>query len=89
MTMHLPTDLEALVQKRLATGAYSSAEEVIRHALEAQETEDTWSVEERQALDVKIDRALEQISMGSAYGPKEARQRLSAMRAAHLANPSR
>ncbi len=87
--MHLPTDLEALVQKRLATGAYSSAEEVIRQALQSQESKDTWSVDERQALDVKIDRALEQVSTGSADGPEEAQQRLVAMRAAHLANPSR
>ena len=89
MPLELPTDLEALVRKRLASGAYASAEEVIRRALEAQEAEDNWTEEERQALDVKIDRALEQVAAGKTYGPKEARQKLATMREAHLASMSR
>lgn len=89
MLLQLPTDLEALVQKRLASGAYASAEEVIRRALEAQEVEDNWTEEERRALDAKIDRALEQVASGKTYGPEEARQKLATMREAHLANLSR
>jgi len=89
MSLQLPTDLEALVQKRLASGAYTSAEDVIRRALEAQEAEESWTEEERRALDAKIDRALEQIATGNMYGPEEARQKLATMREAHLVNMSR
>ena len=86
MPLQLPTDLEALVQKRLASGDYASAEEVIRRALEAQEAEDSWTDEERRALDTKIDQALEQVATGKTYGAAEARQKLATMREAHLAN---
>ncbi len=80
MPLQLPTDLKALVQKRLASGAYASAEEVIRRALEAQDSEDSWTEEERQALDRKIDRTLEEVTTGKTYGPEEARRKLAAMR---------
>jgi antitoxin ParD1/3/4/toxin ParE1/3/4 len=46
MQLNVPPDLEALVQKRLATGAFASAEE------------------ERQALNAKIARGLEQSGPG-------------------------
>ena len=38
MQLNLPPDLEALVQKRLVSGAFANAEEVIRHALEARKS---------------------------------------------------
>ena len=82
-------DLEAGIRKRLASGAYASAEEVIRRALEVLDAEETWTDEERQALDEKIDRALEQVAAGKTYGPEEARQKLAMMREAHLADPGR
>ena len=88
MQLNVPPDLEALVQKRLATGAFASPEEVFRRAMEVLEAEESWSEEERLALDAKIDNALEQVAVGKTYGPEEARQRLAAMRAAHLANLS-
>jgi Arc/MetJ-type ribon-helix-helix transcriptional regulator len=86
MQLNVPPDLEALVQKRLATGAFANAEDVIRHALEALDAEESWTDEERRALDRKIDRALEQAAAGKVYGPEEARRKLAAMREAHLAN---
>ena len=85
MTIRLPSDLEALVEKRVASGAYSSAEEVVRRALEVLDSEETWSEDERRALDHKIARALEQVATGSVLGPEEARRRLAAMRERHLA----
>lgn len=89
MSLQLPTDLEALVRKRLDSGGYASAEEVIRRALEAQEAEESWTEEERQALDGKIDRALTQAATGKSYGPEQARQQLAQMREAHLAKRRR
>ena len=87
MPLQLPIDLEALVQRRLASGAYASAEEVLRRALEALDAEENWTDSERQALDSTIDRALEQVATHRVYGPEGARQKLATMRYAHLANP--
>jgi Arc/MetJ-type ribon-helix-helix transcriptional regulator len=83
MQLNVPPDLEALVQKRLATGAFANAEDVIRRALETLDAEESWSDEERRALDEKIDRALEQVSVGRVYGPEEARRKLAALGEAH------
>jgi Arc/MetJ-type ribon-helix-helix transcriptional regulator len=80
----VPSDLEALVQKRLASGRFANVEEVFRHALEAQDAEENWTAEERSALDEKIDRALAQLGAGQVSGPEEARRKLAAMRESHL-----
>ena len=77
MQLNVPPDVEALVQKRLATGAFATAEDVIRYALEALEAEEEWTEEERRALDEKIDRALEQVVARRVYGPEEARRKLA------------
>jgi Arc/MetJ-type ribon-helix-helix transcriptional regulator len=84
MQLTVPPDLEALVQKRLATGAFANVEDVIRRALETLDAEESWTDEERSALDEKIDRALEQAAAGRVHGPEEARRKLAALREAHL-----
>jgi Arc/MetJ-type ribon-helix-helix transcriptional regulator len=86
MQLTVPPDLEALVQKRLATGAFANAEEVIRRALETLDAEESWTDEERSVLDEKIDRALDQVAAGRVFGPEEARRKLAALREAHLAD---
>lgn len=87
MQLTVPPDVEALVQKRLATGAFANVEDVIRRALETLDAEESWTDEERSALDEKIDRALEQVAAGRVYGPEGARRKLAALREAHLADP--
>jgi Arc/MetJ-type ribon-helix-helix transcriptional regulator len=89
MQFNVPPDLEILVQKRLASGRFENAEEVFRLALETLDAEESWTGEELGALDEKIDRSLEQVGTGRAYGPDEARRKLDAMRETHLAGPSR
>jgi Arc/MetJ-type ribon-helix-helix transcriptional regulator len=46
----VPPDLETLINKRLSSGAYANAEEVLRRALETQDAEESWTDEERRAL---------------------------------------
>jgi Arc/MetJ-type ribon-helix-helix transcriptional regulator len=89
MQINVPPDLEVLLQKCLASGRFENAEDIFRRALEALEAEETWIAEERRALDEKIDRAREQAGMGRVYSPDEARQKLDAMRATHLAGLNR
>jgi Arc/MetJ-type ribon-helix-helix transcriptional regulator len=47
MQVNLPPDLEALINKRLSSGAYQNVEDVLRDALEAQDAEEGWTDEER------------------------------------------
>lgn len=88
MQLTVPPDVEALLQKHLATGAFANAEDVIRRALETLDAEESWTDQERSALDEKIDWALEQVAAGPVYGPEEALRKLSAVKEAHLANRS-
>jgi putative addiction module CopG family antidote len=89
MQLNIPPDLQPLIDKRVWSGEYASAEEVFRRALEALEAEETWTDEERRALDEKIDRALAQVAAAKVYGPEEARRKLAAMREAHLSDAGR
>ena len=50
MQLTIPNDLEILVKKRLATGAFATAEDVLRDALESQDDEESWTEDERSAL---------------------------------------
>jgi len=65
-----------------------NSEEAIPRDLEPLDADASWSEEERQLLDAKIDRALEQVAAGKPHPPEEAVRRLAAMRDAHLANPA-
>ena len=85
MLFEVPPDLELLLKKRLATGSFENAEDVFRRALLSLDAQETWTAEERRALDEKIDLALEQVGAGRTYSPDEARRKLAAMRETHLA----
>ena len=55
MQLNVPPDLETLINKRLSTGGYTSIEDVLRRALEAQDAEESWTDEERRALRAHIE----------------------------------
>ncbi|HMC58750.1 MAG TPA: hypothetical protein VKJ01_06130 [Candidatus Solibacter sp.] len=80
MQLNVPPDLEALVQKRLATGAFASAEEVIRRALEAQDAEESWTDEERRALSAHIEEGFLQAQRGELIEGDRARREIQAMK---------
>lgn len=84
MALQLPSDLEALVQKRLASGAYADAEDVIRRALEALDDEERWTDEERQALEAKIDRSIAEFDRGEGIPADEFWMELEERKAAWL-----
>jgi Arc/MetJ-type ribon-helix-helix transcriptional regulator len=80
MQLNVPPDLEALVQKRLATGAFANAEEVIRRALEAQDAEESWTEEERRALSAHIEEGFLQAQRGELIEGDQARHEIQAMK---------
>ena len=54
-------------------------------SLPPDDAEESWTDQERRALDEKLDRALEQVAAGRVYGPAEAQRKLNGFREAHLA----
>ena len=80
MQLKLPRDLETLINKRLSSGAYSDAEDVLRRALEAQDAEQSWTDEERRALSVHIEEGYQQTERGELIDGAQARREIQAMK---------
>lgn len=80
MHLQVPPDLESLINKRLSTGAYDSAEEVLRRALELQDAEESLSDETRQALSDRIEEGYLQAERGELLGGEEARAEIKVMK---------
>ena len=74
----IPPDLQALVTKRLATGAYENAEDVLRRALEAQDAEEEeWTEEDRQDIVDHIEEGYQQALRGEVIDGEQARREIS------------
>jgi Arc/MetJ-type ribon-helix-helix transcriptional regulator len=80
MQLTVPSDLESLINKRLSSGAYANAEDVLRRALEAQDAEESWTDEERQALSAHIEEGFLQADRRELIGATEARSQIEAMK---------
>jgi Arc/MetJ-type ribon-helix-helix transcriptional regulator len=62
--LNVPPDLETLINKRLSSGSYTNAEDVLHRALEAQDAEESWTDEERRALSAHIEEGYLQSERG-------------------------
>jgi putative addiction module CopG family antidote len=80
MHLNLPPDLETLINKRLSSGAYTNAEDVLRRALEAQDAEESWTDEERRALSAHIEEGYRQAERGELIDGAQARREIQAMK---------
>ena len=80
MQLNVPPDLETLINKRLSSGAYANAEDVLRHALEAQDAEESWTDEERQALSAHIEEGYLQAERGELIDADLARRDIQGMK---------
>jgi antitoxin ParD1/3/4 len=80
MQLNIPPDLETLINKRLSSGAYSNAEDVLRRALEAQDAEESWTDEERRALIAHIEEGYQQAERGELIEGAQARREIQAMK---------
>jgi hypothetical protein len=56
--------LEARLQKQLQSTGSSSVEEVLLRLLETQEEQDRWLLENRDTINAKIQRGIEQLDRG-------------------------
>jgi Arc/MetJ-type ribon-helix-helix transcriptional regulator len=80
MQLNVPPDLETLIKKRLSSGGYTDAEDVLRRALEAQDAEESWSDEERQALTAHIEEGYLQAERGELIDGAQARREIQEMK---------
>jgi Arc/MetJ-type ribon-helix-helix transcriptional regulator len=80
MHLELPADLETLIKKRLSTGAYTNAEDVLRRALEAQDAEESWTDDERRALSAHIEEGYQQAERGELINATETRRDIQEMK---------
>ena len=80
MQLTIPPDLETLIDKRLSSGAYSNAEDVLRRALEAQDAEGSWTDEERRALSAHIEEGYQQAERGEFIDGTQASRELQAIK---------
>jgi antitoxin ParD1/3/4 len=80
MQLTVPPDLETLINKRLSSGAYASAEEVLRRALEAQDAEESLTDEDRRALSAHIEEGYQQAERGELVDSAQARREIQAMK---------
>lgn len=80
MQLNLPPDLETLINKRLSSGGYANAEDVLRRALEAQDAEESWTDEERRILSTHIEEGYRQAERGELIDGAQARRDVQAMK---------
>jgi antitoxin ParD1/3/4 len=80
MQLNIPPDLETLINKRISSGAYMNAEDVLRRALEAQDAEESWTDEERRALAAHIEEGYQQAERGQLIDGAQARREIQGMK---------
>ena len=89
MTITLTPHAEELLQKRLEGGGFSDAGEVIQRALESLEAEESWFEANKQDIQAKIARGLEQLDRGEGIPGSESRARLQKKKADWLAGQNK
>ena len=80
MKSDVPPDIETLINKRLSSGGYANAAEVVRRALEAQDAEESWTDEERQALSAHIEAGYLQAVRGELIDGAQAGRKIQEMK---------
>ena len=80
MQLKVPPNLETLINKRLSSGAYTSPEDVLRRALEAQDAEESWTDDERRALSAHIEEGYLQSERGELIDGAQARREIESLK---------
>lgn len=80
MQLNVPPDLATLIKKRLESGVYTSVEDVLRRALEAQDAEESWTEDERRALAGHIEEGYLQAERGELAEGEQARSEIQTMK---------
>ena len=81
MTIRLKPEQEHRIAEALRSGAYQSPDDVIERALEALHERDEWLLANRQAVEAKIRRGLEELARGEGIPEDKLDARLKALKA--------
>jgi hypothetical protein len=73
--------LEAKLQKQVEATASGSVEEVLLRLLETQEEQDRWLLENRDAINTKIRRGIDQLDRGEGIPESELNAHLAKLKA--------
>lgn len=80
MQLTVPPDLETLINRRLSSGGYTNAEDVLRRALQVLDAEESWTEEERSALAAHIEEGYLQAERGELIDGDQARREIQTMK---------
>jgi hypothetical protein len=73
--------LEARIQNQIRAIGAASAEEALRRLLETQEEQDRWLLENKSAINAKIQRAIDQLDRGQGIPEDQLDAHLAELRA--------
>ena len=85
MTITLKPEIEALIQKRLESGAFQSIDDVLCRALESQDAQEAWLLLRRGEVTETLDRAMAEFDRGEGIPASEVPKRLQELKAALVA----
>ena len=74
-------DLEARIQKQLQSSDAGSVEEVLSRLLETQEEQDRWLLENKDGIQAKIRRGIEQLDRGEGIPEDQLDSHLAKLKA--------
>jgi putative addiction module CopG family antidote len=80
MTITLQPEQEQLITDALQSGVYQTPDEVIKRALEMLHAGEEWLWRNRQAIDAKIHRGIEQLDRGEGISEEELDSYLAALK---------
>jgi len=80
MQLTVPPDLETLINKRISSGGFANAEDVLRSALVSQDAEESWTDEEYLAFSAHIEEGYLQAERGELIDGAQARREIQAMK---------
>ncbi len=81
MTLTLDSRLEKRIQQRIEDGSHGEPSEVIDHALDLLEADETWSDAEKAELDQRLTESMAQIQRGEGIPGHKVREVLAGLRA--------
>jgi antitoxin ParD1/3/4 len=89
MMIQLTPEDEELIQKRLESGVFRTAGEVIHDALAMQKAEADWLAQNQEAINDKIAQGIRELDRGQGVDGAEARTRLDRRKADWIDGQSR
>jgi predicted transcriptional regulator len=87
MSLVLDSATEQRIQRELARGPYRQPAELINRALDLLESQESWDVRNRDAIQDRLANSMAQADRGEVYSPDEVRSMLGNDRNGRVARP--